>query len=188
MKRLGTGAKTKQKDKRASRANEARKPAAKIKKTANAGMKAKPDRKAKGAAENEASRRIDERIRLLGDWRAETLAAVRRLVHEADSEVLEECKWVKPSNPSGVPVWSHAGIVCMGEVYKQAVKLTFARGASLKDPRGLFNSSLEGNTRRAIDIKEGEVLDAEAFKTLIRAAVAENLRSAATKTAAKKPA
>jgi hypothetical protein len=94
---------------------------------------------------------------------------------------MEECKWIKPSNPLGVPVWSHAGIVCTGEAYKQVVKLTFARGASLEDPRGLFNSSLEGNTRRAIDIREGEAFDAEALKALIQAAVAENLRSSAPK-------
>jgi hypothetical protein len=129
--------------------------------------------------EKEASRLIDERIRSLGGWRAETLAEVRRLIHEAAPDIIEECKWIKPSNPRGVPVWSQAGIVCTGEAYKQVVKLTFARGASLKDPRGLFNSSLEGNTRRAIDIREGEVLDAEAFKALIQAAVAANLRSSA---------
>jgi hypothetical protein len=135
----------------------------------------------KGANENAASRRIDERIRSLADWRAETLAEVRRLVHEADPDIVEECKWIKPMNPLGVPVWSHAGIVCTGETYKEVVKLTFARGASLEDLAGLFNSSLEGNTRRAIDIREGEVLDAEAFKALIQAAVAENLRSSAPK-------
>ena len=101
------------------------------------------------------------------------------MIHEADPEIVEESKWIKPSNPMGVPVWSHAGIVCSGEAYQQVVKLTFARGASLEDPQGLFNSSLEGNTRRAIDIREGEVLDAEAFKALIEAAVAENLRSSA---------
>ena len=101
------------------------------------------------------------------------------MIHEADPDITEECKWFKPSNPMGVPVWSHAGIVCTGEAYQQVVKLTFARGASLEDPQGLFNSSLEGNTRRAIDIREGEVLDAEAFKALIQAAVAENLRSSA---------
>jgi len=98
------------------------------------------------------------------------------MIHEADPHITEECKWIKPTNPLGVPVWSHAGIVCTGEAYKQVVKLTFARGASLEDPQGLFNSSLEGNTRRAIDIREGEVLDAKAFKALIQAAVAENLR------------
>lgn len=115
------------------------------------------------------------------DWRAETLAEVRRLIHEADPEIVEERKWIKPSNPSGVPVWSHDGIVCTGETYKETVKLTFARGASLEDPRGLFNSSLEGNTRRAIDIREGEALDAKAFQALIRAAVAENLRFSASR-------
>ena len=94
---------------------------------------------------------------------------------------MEECKWIKPSNPLGVPVWSHAGIVCTGEAYKQVLKLTFARGDALADPRGLFNSSLDGNTRRAIDIREGEVLDAEAFKALIQVAVAENLRSGSPK-------
>lgn len=124
---------------------------------------------------------VDARIRSLGDWRAEVLAQVRVLIHEADADIVEECKWVKPSNPLGVPVWSHAGIVCTGETYKQVVKLTFARGASLADPRGLFNSSLDGGTRRAIDIREGDGLDAEAFRALIRAAVAENLRCSATK-------
>ena len=109
-----------------------------------------------------------------GDWRAETLANVRRMIHEADPEIVEERKWKKPSTPLGVPVWSRDGIICTGETYKDAVKLTFARGASLKDPRGLFNSSLEGHTRRAIDIREGEVLDAGAFKALVNAAVAEN--------------
>ena len=128
-----------------------------------------------------ASHLIDERIRSLDGWRAETLTEVRRLIHEADPDIVEECKWIKPSNPLGVPVWSHSGIVCTGEAYKHVVKLTFARGASLADSRGLFNSSLEGNTRRAIDIREGEVVDAEAFKALIQAAIAENLRSSATK-------
>jgi hypothetical protein len=128
-----------------------------------------------------ASQLIDERIRSLGGWRAETLAEIRRLIHEADPDMVEECKWIKPSNPLGVPVWCHAGIVCTGEAYKQAVKLTFARGASLADPRRLFNASLDGNTRRAIDIREGEALDAGAFKALIQAAVAENLRSSAAK-------
>ncbi|HYD78350.1 MAG TPA: DUF1801 domain-containing protein [Paucimonas sp.] len=126
-----------------------------------------------------ASRLIDERIRSLGGWRAETLARVRRLIREADPEIVEECKWAKPSNPLGVPVWSHAGIVCTGEAYKQTVKLTFARGAFLEDPCGLFNASLEGGTRRAIDIREGDLLDAEAFKALIQAAIAENRRSGA---------
>jgi hypothetical protein len=132
-----------------------------------------------------ASHLIDERIRSLGDWSAETLAEVRRRVHEADPDIMEEGKWIKPSNPSGVPVWSHAGTVCTGEAYEQVVKLTFARGASLADPRGLFNSSLDGATRRAIDLREGEMLDAEAFKALIQAAIAENLRSSAPKSQAR---
>jgi hypothetical protein len=129
-----------------------------------------------------ASHLIGQRTRSLDGWRTETLAEVRRLIREADPDIVEECKWIKPSNPLGVPVWSHAGMVCSGEAYKQGVKLTFARGASLADPQGLFNSSLDGNTRRAIDIREGEVLDAEAFKALIQAAVAENLRSSAPRT------
>jgi hypothetical protein len=140
-----------------------------------------PGPEAECGDEKAASRLIDERIESLGGWRAETLAEVRRMIHEADPDIVEECKWIKPTNPSGVPVWSHAGIVCTGEAYKQVVKLTFARGASLEDPRGLFNASLEGNTRRAIDIREGEVLDAEALKALIQAAVAENLRSGTAK-------
>ena len=157
-----------------------RKSAARSKSPPKADAKAKPGAEARRANENVASRRIDERIRSLGDWRAETLAEVRRLIHEADADIVEECKWIKPTNPWGVPVWSHAGIVCTGEAYKDVVKLTFARGASLEDPRGLFNSSLEGSTRRAIDIREGEVLDAEALTALIQAAVAENLRSSAS--------
>lgn len=128
-----------------------------------------------------ASPRIDEPSHSLGDWRAETLAEVRRLIHEADPDIVEECKWVKPTNPLGVPVWSRGGIICTGETYKEVVKLTFARGASLHDPRKLFNSSLDGNTRRAIDIREGEELDADAFKALIRAAAAANLRSGGLK-------
>ena len=144
-------------------------------------MALKPKRSEPKEGTMTASHLIDERIQSLGGWRAETLAEVRRLIHEADPDITEECKWIKPSNPLGVPAWSHAGIVCTGEAYKQVVKLTFARGASLADPRGLFNSSLDGNTRRAIDIREGEVLDAEAFKALIHAAIAENLRSSAPK-------
>jgi hypothetical protein len=115
-----------------------------------------------------ASKRITKRIRELGDWRGETLARVRQLIHDADPDIEEEWKWM------GTPVWSHEGGVCTGESYKQVVKLTFFRGASLPDPRKLFNSSLEGNTRRAIDIREGEKLAAAAFKALIRAAVAAN--------------
>ena len=121
-----------------------------------------------------ASAHIDEKIKELGDWRGETLANVRRIVLEADPEILEEWKWAKPASP-GTPVWSHAGIVCTGETYKNAVKMTFARGAALPDPSGLFNSSLEGNVRRAIDIHEGESIEAQALKALIRAAVALNL-------------
>jgi len=108
------------------------------------------------------------------DWRGETLARLRKLILEADPDITEERKWVKPTNPSGVPTWSHEGIICTGETYKDKVKLTFAYGASLADPAGLFNSSLEGNTRRAIDIHEGEELDAHAFKALVKAAVAHN--------------
>jgi hypothetical protein len=119
---------------------------------------------------------IDARIAALGDWRGETLARVRRLIKEADPEMVEEVKWRKPSNSMlGVPVWSHAGIICTGETYKNAVKLTFAKGASLKDPSRLFNASLEGNARRAIDFHEGDKIDGEALKALIRAAVALNM-------------
>jgi hypothetical protein len=110
-----------------------------------------------------------------GDWRTQTLARVRKLIQEADPGVVEEVKWRKPSNPAGVPVWSHAGMICTGETYKDKVKLTFANGASLADPSGLFNSSLDGNTRRAIDIGEGDRIDEKAFKALVREAVAFNL-------------
>ncbi len=120
-----------------------------------------------------ASERIDKRIAELGDWRGETLSRMRKLIKAVDPDVVEEVKWVKPTNP-GTPTWSHDGIICTGETYKSVVKLTFAKGASLKDPAKLFNSSLEGNTRRAIDIHEGEKVDASAFKALIRAAVALN--------------
>jgi hypothetical protein len=120
-----------------------------------------------------ASKQIDERIRELGDWRGETLSRVRGLIREADPEIVEEWKWAKASSP-GTPVWSHDGIVCTGESYKDKVKLTFAKGASVKDPSGLFNSSLEGKVRRAIDIQEGEEIDEAAFKELIQAAVALN--------------
>ncbi|HVG53768.1 MAG TPA: DUF1801 domain-containing protein [Vicinamibacterales bacterium] len=122
-----------------------------------------------GSASDQISRRIVE----LGDWRGKVLGRVRKLIKDADPEVVEEWKWVKPTNP-GVPVWSHDGIICTGESYKTAVKLTFAKGAALKDPARLFNSSLEGNVRRAIDIHEGEVIDETAFKALIREAVAFN--------------
>ncbi len=121
-----------------------------------------------------ASASIDARIVELGDWRGQTLARIRTLIHEADPEIVEEWKWAKATSP-GTPVWSHGGIVCTGETYKGTVKLTFAKGAALKDPSRLFNSSLEGNVRRAIDIHEGDALDAAAFKDLVRAAVAFNL-------------
>jgi hypothetical protein len=123
-----------------------------------------------------ASTLIDARIRELGDWRGKTLAKVREIIHQADPEILEEWKWQKATSP-GTPVFSHGGIVCTGETYKSVVKLTFAKGASLKDPARLFNSSLEGNVRRAIDIHEGEKIDAAALKDLIRAAVALNLKA-----------
>jgi len=109
------------------------------------------------------------------DWRSETLERVRRLIEEADPKAVEERKWRKPSKPDGVPTWSHGGLICTGETYKDKVKLTFAKGASLPDPAGLFNSGLDGGTRRAIDIREGETIDEQAFKALIRAAVALNL-------------
>jgi hypothetical protein len=147
----------KAKAKRAARSRGMQKPAAK--KTDREGAKAKPT----------------QRIGGLGDWREETLARMRILVFEADPLMIEERKWRKPSNAmAGVPVWSHNGIVCTGETYKSVVKLTFAQGASLPDPLGLFNSSLDGNTRRAIDIHEGEKIDASAFKALVKAAVAKN--------------
>jgi hypothetical protein len=122
-----------------------------------------------------ASALIDERIKELGDWRGKTLAKVREIIHEADPEIVEEWKWVKPTAP-GTPVFSHGGIVCTGETYKNVVKMTFAKGAALKDPAGLFNSSLDGNVRRAIDIHEGDKVDEAALKDLIRAAVALNLK------------
>src|SRR5215471_6525447 len=117
---------------------------------------------------------IDQRIKQLGDWRGKTLARMREIIHEADPEIVEERKWVKPTSP-GTPVFSHAGIVCTGETHKNVVKMTFARGAALKDPGRLFNSSLDGNVRRAIDLHEGETINETALKDLIRAAVALNL-------------
>src|SRR5882762_2597847 len=122
-----------------------------------------------------ASAFIDEKIKQLGDWRGKTLAKVRAIIHDADPEIVEEWKWVKPTTP-GTPVFSHGGIVCTGETYKNVVKMTFAKGAALKDPSGLFNSSLDGNVRRAIDIHEGDKVDEAALKDLIRAAVALNLK------------
>src|ERR1700743_167588 len=123
-----------------------------------------------------ASAVIDQKIKELGDWRGKTLAKVRDIIHKADPEIVEEWKWAKATSP-GTPVFSHHGIVCTGETYKSAVKLTFAKGASLEDPSRLFNSSLDGNVRRAIDIHEGDKVDKAALKDLIRAAVALNLKS-----------
>ena len=131
-------------------------------------MNEHPTTGSEDTAETRASHLNDARIKELSDWRGETLARVRKLIKQADPEAIEEWKW------RGVPVWSHAGILCTGETYKTAVKLTFAKGAALDDPSKLFNSSLEGNIRRAIDFREGEAIDAEAFKALIRAAVALN--------------
>jgi hypothetical protein len=134
-----------------------------------------PERKKPSPKEQAPARLIGARIRDLGDWREETMARMRALILEADPEMIEERKWRKPSNAmAGVPVWSHNGIVCTGETYAKVVKLTFARGASIPDPSHLFNSSLEGSTRRAIDIHEGEKVDAGAFKALVKEAVAEN--------------
>jgi hypothetical protein len=123
------------------------------------------------AGDDSAAGRIDQTIAELGDWRGETLSRMRNLIKEADRDVVEDVKWVKPSNPAGVPTWSHDGIICTGEVYKTYVKLTFMNGAALEDPAGLFNAGLGGGTRRAIDIREGEKVDARAFKALVRAAV-----------------
>jgi hypothetical protein len=142
-------------------------------KSATTGTKKSRSGSEAGKAGDSPSRLIDARIKELGDWRGETLARVRALIKQADPEVVEEWKW------RGVPVWSHAGIICTGETYKEVVKMTFAKGAALADPSGLFNSSLEGNTRRAIDFHEGDKIDEKALKALIRAAVALNTSSAA---------
>ena len=131
-------------------------------------------------ARNSPSQLIDARIKEPSDWRVETLARLRILIKQADPEMVEEVKWRKASNPAGGPVWSHAGIICTGETYKNVVKITFAKGASLTDPSGLFNSSLEGNTRRAIDFHEGDKIDEKALQALIRAAVALNASVGAT--------
>ena len=141
----------------------------------------KPTSRPNGEA---ASANSTKRIEELGDWRGETLAHVRQLIHDADPDVQEEWKWVKPTNP-GTPVWSHDGGICTGETHKQEVKLTFYRGASIKDPKKLFNSSLEGNVRRAIDFREGDKIDEAAFKQLIRAAVAANSAARAQRAAKK---
>jgi hypothetical protein len=133
-----------------------------------------------GTGRDSPSRLIDHRIRELGDWRGETLARVRTLIRQADPDVVEEVKWRKPSNAMlGVPVWEHDGLICTGETYKDKVKLTFAKGAALADPAGLFNSSLDGNVRRAIDIHEGDRIDEKAFKVLVRAAATLNASSRA---------
>ena len=131
---------------------------------------------------------IDAKIAGLGDWRGEVLARVRALIREAAPGIVEAVKWRKPSNPAGVPVWEHGGIVCTGETYKDKVKLTFAKGAALADPAGVFNASLDGNARRAIDIREGDKLDGRAFKALVRAAVAANAGKAAGTKPAGRPA
>ena len=158
--------KGKPKAKGTSRASKPRKSATKSKSPPKAG------------ATKPASRLIDQRIRDLGGWRGEILTRMRALILEADPEMIEERKWRKPSNAmAGVPVWSHNGIVCTGEAYTKVVKLTFAQGARIPDPARLFNSSLEGNTRRAIDIREGEKVNARAFKALVKAAVARNVRA-----------
>jgi hypothetical protein len=155
-------------------------------KKATTGMKKAKTAPKEGKAADSPARLIDARIRKLGDWRGDTLARMRALIKEADPEVVEEVKWRKPSNAMlGVPVWEHDGIICTGETYKAVVKLTFANGAALKDPSGLFNSSLEGNVRRAIDIPEGARIDEKAFKALIRAAAALNMERAVR--TAKKP-
>lgn len=125
--------------------------------------------------EESAADLIDTKIQAMGDWRGAALARMRRLIREADPDVVEEVKWRKPSNPGGVPVWSHSGIICTGETYRDNVKLTFAQGAALDDPRKLFNAGLDGGTRRAIDIREGEEVDATAFKALVKEAVVLNV-------------
>jgi hypothetical protein len=139
----------------------------------------------KSTKSDTASAKISERIAELKDWRGQTLDHLRKLIQAADPGIVEEWKWEKPKSP-GVPVWSHDGIICTGESYKQAVKLTFARGASLQDPKKLFNSSLEGNVRRAIDFHEGDTINEPAFRELIRAAVAANAAALAQRTAKKK--
>jgi hypothetical protein len=135
-------------------------------------------KKSRSKGAESSSKPIDEGTDHPGDWRSELLSRLRALIKEAEPGMTEERKWRKPSNPAGVPTWSHNGLVCTGETYKSVVKLTFARGASLADPSGLFNSSLDGNTRRAIDFREGDKVDEEALKALIRAAVASNTSSA----------
>jgi hypothetical protein len=150
-------------------------------------MKKTKSRSKQAEARDSSPQRIDARSRESGDWRGETLARIRALIRNADPHVVEEVKWRKPSNAMlGVPVWEHDGIICTGETYKDKVKLTFAKGAALEDPSGLFNSSLDGNVRRAIDIFENDTIDEKAFKTLIRAAVTLNSAARAGARARKK--
>ena len=141
-------------------------------------MKQSGSRKVESATREMGSNEVDARIKELGDWRGEMLSRIRAVVKQADPDVIEECKWKKPSNPRGVPVWSHGGMICTGETHKSVVKMTFAKGAFLDDPAGLFNSSLDGNLRRAIDLHEGDKLNEKALKALIRAAVALNASKA----------
>jgi hypothetical protein len=161
-----------------------------IMKKATTSMKKSKSGSAAGRGADSPSQLIDSTLKERNDWRGETIARIRKLIREAAPEVVEEVKWRKPSNPAGVPVWSHAGIICTGETYKNVVKITFAKGASLADPVGLFNSSLEGNARRAIDFQEGDKIDEKALTALIRAAVAVNTSKRATprpKRSQKKP-
>ena len=141
-------------------------------------MKQSGSRKVESATREMGSNEVGARIKELGDWRGEMLSRIRAVVKQADPDVIEECKWKKPSNPRGVPVWSHTGMICTGETHKSVVKMTFAKGAFLDDPAGLFNSSLDGNLRRAIDLHEGDKLNEKALKALIRAAVALNASKA----------
>ena len=166
--RMSGKATAKAKAKATSGASKPRKSASRSKSPPKPGAKAQPRASEAKSIEKPASQLIDQRIRDLGGWRGETLSRMRALILEADPEMIEEWKWM------GTPVWSHHGIVCTGEAYKKVVKLTFARGARIPDPSRLFNSSLEGNTRRALDIHEGEQVDAGAFKVLVKAAVAQN--------------
>ena len=136
--------------------------------------------------EGSASVRIDQIITDLGDWRSEALARMRKLIHDADKDVVEEIKWVKPTTPAGVPTWNHDGLICTGETYKEYVKLTFANGAKLDDPSSVFNAGFGGNTRRAIDIREGDKVDARAFKALVKEAVAFNTAKSKSKATKKK--
>ena len=154
-----------------------------MKKATTAIMKKRKSGSKEAKGGDAPSQLIDARIKELSDWRGETLARIRILIKQTDPEVVEDCKWIKPTNSLGVPVWSHAGMICTGETYKNVVKMTFAKGASLEDPSGLFNSSLEGNMRRAIDIHEGEKVNERALKMLVRAAADFNQSKAKKKRA-----